>query len=316
MIRRRVGLRLRLVAAVLFAISGWPAGVAVAQSAPGSYPTIALDRSTAHPGDNIVVQFHNWQSRDVTLSICGNLARRGSVDCNIVGSEGVPISALSPETLSDFVVPVPPTTCPCVIRAANSTQTEIAYAPVVLIGVATGPLVSPSDFSPIDTTVDVRRVHAGLGAALRSALGGPTAYDVSVTLRNKSADTLTDVRPYGWAGRSKTDQSRTLSFPAVGDLGPGQSWTHVVHVRTPAPHLGRFYWEVSVSGAGPAVHAESVTRDTPWLLVVLVALIIGDIAVIVARRFRRRSSAPRATSTSDGEVASSPDVPLGSAAAK
>jgi hypothetical protein len=302
MIRRRLGVRLATVVAVLVAACIWSAGVVAAQSAPANYPTITLDRGTVHPGDNIVVQFRNWQSHTVTVSVCGNLARRGSGDCNIVSSEGVPISRFSPEALTDFVVPVPPTTCPCVIRASNSTQTEIAYAPITLIGVPSGPLVSPSEFSPLDVTVQVRRVRAGFGAALRSSLGGATTYDVSVVLHNTSAETLTDVRPYGWAGRSKTNQARTFDFPPVGDLGPGQSWTHVARVHTPAPLFGRFYWEVSVSGAGPTVHAESVSRQTPWLLIVLIIVIIGDVAMMLARRIMRRRGGPESTIDTDTDT--------------
>jgi hypothetical protein len=314
MITRRLGVPLATVAAVLVAAGAWSAGAAVAQSAPVNYPSITLDRGTVHPGENIVVQFRNWQSHTVTVSVCGNLARRGSVDCNIVSSEGVPISRFSPEALTDFVVPVPPTTCPCVIRAANSTQTEIAYAPITLIGVPTGPLVSPSEFSPLDVTVQVRRGHAGFGAALRSSLGGATVYDVSVVLHNTSAETLTDVRPYGWAGRSKTDQARTLDLPPVGDLGPGQSWTHVARVHTPAPLLGRFFWEVSVSGAGPTVHAESVTRQAPWLLFVLIMVIVGDITVMVARRIMRRGAVHESTIGDGAEPAPAADEPIASVA--
>ena len=291
MIGRRLTRGAAIIALAFLAAAAWSAGGAFGQTAPQGYPTITLDRSTMHPGENIVVQFHGWRSAAVTLSVCGNLARRGSVDCNIVGSQGVPISHTTPENLTVFPVPVPPTTCPCVIRASNSDQTEIAYAPITLNGVPTGPLISPTEFSPLDVTVEAHRVGAGFGAALRSSLGGPAAYDVSVVLRNKSGETLTDVRPYGWAGRSKTDQARTLDFPSVGDLAPGQAWTHVFRVRTPAPHFGRFYFEVSVSGAGPAVHAESVTRDTPWLLIAIVVLIVGDVAAMVGRRIRRRGAA-------------------------
>jgi hypothetical protein len=201
-----------------------------------------------------------------------------------------------------------------VIRAANSTQTEIAYAPITLIGVPTGPLVSPSEFSPLEVTVQVRRVHAGVGAALRSSLGGATAYDVSVVLHNRSAETLPDVRPYGWGGRSKTGQSRTLNFPPVGDLGPGQSWTHVARVHTPAPLLGRFYWEVSVSGAGPTAHAESVTRQTPWLFIVLIIVIVGDSAVMLTRRIMRRGAGRESTIGDGAEPAPALDEPLASVA--
>jgi sortase A len=308
MTRPRVGGPLVAAAAVLLVAFGCSAGVALGQQAPVGYPTITLDRSVVHPGDHVVVQFHNWNAHFVTLSVCGNLARRGSADCDLVNSQGVPITRYSLETLTDFVVTAPPSTCPCVVRASNSDQTEIAYAPITLVGVPTGPVVSPSDFSPLEVNLAVKRVHGGLGAALRSSLGGPTAYDISLFVRNKSAEALTDVRPYGWAGRSKTDQARTLDFPPVGELGPGQSWSHTVRRSTPAPQLGMFYWEVTVSGAGPSVHRESVTRDTPWLLLIVVAVIIGDLAAIVLRRLKARheQGRPQSVEGADADGAESP----------
>jgi hypothetical protein len=120
-----------------------------------------------------------------------------------------------------------------------------------------------------------------------------------LTVRNKSAETLTNVRPYGWAGRSKTDQARALNFPAITELSPGQSWTQVLHVKTPAPHLGEFYWEVTVSGAGVPVHDELVTRSTPWLLIAIVLLIIGDLAVMGVRWIRRRTAESPTESATD-----------------
>jgi hypothetical protein len=300
----RVGALLGAVVALLFVVSTWASAVAFGQQATPVYPTITLDRSVVHPGDRVVVQFHGWKGSSVTLTLCGNLARRGSVDCNIVASQGVPISQFTPESLTAFVVPTPPTTCPCVLRASDSTQTAVAYTPIVLIGVPTGPLVSPSDYSPLDVAVTVKRAHGTIGDALKSSLGGATSYDVSLTLRNKSADTLTGVRPYGFGGRSRSDQARAFEFPPVGDLGPGQSWTHVVRVPTPAPDVGRFYWEVSVSGAGPTVHSESVTRATPLLLVAIVVLIVVDLAVMLVRRITRRGRKSR--TIVDGEFAGSP----------
>ncbi|MBV8690431.1 MAG: hypothetical protein JOY57_02135 [Actinobacteria bacterium] len=262
--------------------------MAAAQADPATKATITLDRNVVRPGENIIVQFHNWKARAVTLSVCGNLASRGSADCDLVGSQGVPMSRFSPETVTAFAVTAPPTTCPCVLRASDSLQTEIAYASITLLGVAVGPVVSPADFSAVTLTMKVARVKRGAGAAVRSSLGGPTTYVVTVVVRNTSVESLTGVRLYGRAGRSQTDQTRTLEFPAVPSIGAGQSWTHRVEVRTPAPHLGRFYWEVSVSGGGRPIHVESVTRDTPWLLILMVAIVVGDLAMMLARRIKRR----------------------------
>jgi hypothetical protein len=269
-----------------------------------SEPTVSLSRASVRSGESVVVRLDGWHSHAVTVSVCGNLARRGSVDCDLFASQGVPIAPNVPESLTDFVVTAPPTTCPCVVRASDATQSEIAFTPIDVVGVPTGPVVGPPESSPLRVSVRARRAHAGLGGRIRSSLGGQTAYDVTVVIRNPSAEPLTGVRLYGWAGRSGTDQSRTLDFPAVDDLGPGQTWSHTVRVHAPSPHIGRFYWEVSVTGVGPPVHAEAVTRDVPFLLVVLILVIVGDLAAMIGRRLRHRRS-------HDGEADRHVAVPTG-----
>jgi hypothetical protein len=261
-------------------------------SSQAAGPSIFLDRGTARPGETIVVRLRGWQVNAVTLSLCGNLARRGSVDCDLVASQGVPLARQSPESLSDFVVTAPPTTCPCVIRASDSTQSEVAYAPIVVSGVPVASVVGPVGSSAVEVSVRARRARSGLGALVRSSLGGSASYDVTVLIRNRSPEALANVRLFGWAGRSRDDQARAVNFPDPGAIGPGAVWSHVVRVRAPAPHIGRFYWEVLVSGAGPAVHAESITHDVPFLLFLVILVIVADLAAMAGRRIRRRRDAP------------------------
>lgn len=258
-----------------------------AQDAGANNPTIVLARSAVKPNERVLVEFRGWQARSVTLSLCGNLARRGSSDCDMTGSEGIPLSARSPEVLTEFLVTPPPTPCPCVIRAASPTQDEVAYAPLDLVGHPTGPLVGPRDGTSLELELEVERTTAGFGDALQSSLGGSAPYRLTVTARNRSAETLSGVRVLGWGGRSRTDQSRTLDIPDPGEIGPGGQWVHSLDVDTPAPYIGEFYWQVQLSGAGPASTAEATSRNRPWLLVVLIVVLVADLAAIVGRRIRR-----------------------------
>ena len=41
------------------------------------------------PGDRVIVSLVGWTARNVTLSVCGNLARRGAVDCNLIASQAL-----------------------------------------------------------------------------------------------------------------------------------------------------------------------------------------------------------------------------------
>jgi hypothetical protein len=285
---------LAVVAAVALVVLGTCARGVGAQEPVSSGPTITVDRASVTAGERVLVQLRNWDTRVVTLSVCGNLVRRGSTDCNMVNSQGVPMSRRSPETLSSLVVYPPPAACPCVIRASNPTQDKVAFAPLELIGHPVGPLVAPRDHSFVEMTVDAERATDGLWESVRSSLGGPTPYRLTVTVRNTSAETLTDVRVHGWGGRSPSDEARTLEIAGPPAIGPGQTWRRTVEVDTPAPYFGRFFWEVRVSGAGPTVPASAVTRHRPYLLILLVVVLAADLTAIVVRRTRRRRQAGRA----------------------
>ena len=79
--------------------------------------------------------------------MCGNLAKRGSTDCNMPASQGVRLYHVDDSPLTAFVVSAPPGTCPCVIRASSDTG-EVAYAPIEIRGVPTGPVVDPFSDEP------------------------------------------------------------------------------------------------------------------------------------------------------------------------
>jgi hypothetical protein len=185
-----------------------------------------------------------------------------------------------------------------VVRASSTAQDEVAVVVVRLGGVPVAPVVEPSAGPPIAVTVHARPAPRGLAASARSALGGPTAYEVTVSVRNQSADTLSGITLAGSAGRSRDDDAVSFTIPSPGSLAPGQRWEHETRVTLPAPVLGRFVWQVAASGAGPAIHAVTSVRRVPMGFVLLMAVLIVDVAAIVGRRITRRERrAPRATLT-------------------
>jgi hypothetical protein len=267
-------------------------------AAAASSPSVSLDRSSVTVGDRIVVTLHDWPQRGaVVISVCGNLARRGSVDCNLADSQGMPMTPYVPP-VTELVVKAPPTTCPCVIRAANSTQDIVAYTPIAIAGLPIGPVVGAVVESPLALEVTVHRAHAGVLPWLRSSLGGPTAYDVIVVVRNKSAEDLPGIRLLARAGRSAHDQARIIEITAPPNLAAGTSWTHTERVTIAAPVVGRFVWTISASGAGPSVTDEAGSHQVPLLLLLLIAAVAGVVTSMIVRWVRRRFP-NRATNNED-----------------
>lgn len=285
---------LGLVAALVAVGSGTSAGDVVAPA----FPTIELDRTAASLGEEVVVTLTGWPDRVVTLSVCGNLARRGSVDCNQVASQGVALDRDGSPTLTGFAVPAPPTTCPCVIRASSTRQDAVAVAAIELVGVPVGPLVGEAADSPVRVSLGARRATGGLIGSVRAALGGPTTYEVTVLVHNRSAETLDDLALAGATTRGGGDVG-ALDLPSPGTLEPGATWEQVVRSTLPAPVVGTFRWEVTASGAGPTAHAELARGVRPIWLFVLALVFVLDLGAIIWRRLgRRRTRRSRRTSGS------------------
>lgn len=137
---------------------------ALAQSTPAG-PSVELDRTSLVLGDDVVVTVSGFENRTVSVSVCGNEARRGTVDCDLRGSAGLQLNAdLSPTTIQ-IVVRRPPAPCPCVVRVASRSNDEIALAPVQIRGVPTEPVeggTTPEE--SLEVTVHAQPADVGVVA--------------------------------------------------------------------------------------------------------------------------------------------------------
>ena len=290
-----------LAVAALLAVAAPASG----RSAEQVGPTITLDRQAVPAGERVVVTLAGWSAPAVTLSVCGNLAVRGSIDCNMVGSQGVGMARNGPPTRSELVVTTPAVPCPCVVRAASSGQDEVATAPIDLVGAPTGPLVqaAAADATPLTVSMTVRRSPNGGLARVRAALGGPTDYVVTISVRNRTAVPLDGLRLTVGAGRWTTEDLVSLDLAGPVSLDPEQTWQRAVRARVPAPAVGPLVWRVSALGAGPPAHAERVVRTVPWALVLLTGLLAGDLVALAQRRVSSRRYRPaRALAVPAGEI--------------
>lgn len=262
-----------------------------AAAPPDRGPTVTLDQTSVQPGQRVLVTLTGWSARNVTLSVCGNLARRGSADCNVAASQAESLVNAPAPTLVKLTVFAPPGTCPCVIRVASAASDEVVVAPIELVGVPVGPVVGPVVDAPLDQAVTIRAERVGFIGALRGALGGPATYDVKVSLRNVTAETLTGISVAGSVGRSRTSTARSFDFPSPGEIGPGQTWRHSYRVTVPPPVITRLFWHVTVSGVGAPGDTDAVTHRAPLGFVVLTAILVVDLVGMAwyfgARRLRR-----------------------------
>jgi hypothetical protein len=258
-------------------------------------PAVTLDRSAVGLGDKVLVTLHDWPTQEsVAISLCGNAAARGSIDCDLTNSLGRGIYAAQPVQAVLFRVTPPPMPCPCVIHVTNTTQSLTAFAPIEILGFPTAPVVGNTFESPLAVSMRVRKATQGLFGWVKSSLGGPTTYDLTVVVRNTSAEDVSGVRLTGRVGRTADDQARLVRITPPDVLPAGKSWTHTEEVTLAAPVAGRFVWNVTAAGAGPVARDQVAVHHWPLLLILMILVLVGDVAMMIGRRIEGRRQEARA----------------------
>ena len=284
-----------VVPLALLAIGACLAGLAAAEGSTTG-PVVSLSETTVSPGERIMVTINGFKAHTVTISVCGNDARRGSGDCNMVKSKGVRIDPAVSPTVTKFGVSEPPYGCPCLVRVSSINGDEVAVVPITLLGHPVEPVVSPPkvDGPFVAVAIKARPAPRGSFGWTRANLGGPFHYEVTVRVRNLTTEALHLARVSGFVSRS-TNENVSLPLTDPGEIGVGQTWKQTVSVTLPAPSFGKLVWHVTVSGAGPTVTADATTQHRPILLIVILMLLIIDIGLLLMRFAIRRRIAREAT---------------------
>jgi sortase A len=296
----RLGRVVSLVLLVLFTAATCAVTEARADSF-SSGPVISLSRTNVTSGDRMTVTLKGFSAPVVTLSICGNKGQRGSGDCNMVMSKGVRVQSAMYPTITPFGVSVPPVGCPCIVRASSLNGDEIAVAPITLAGHPDSPVIDPPKVDGPFLVASVTAEPAPNGAVgwVRSNLGGPFRYRVTVTVKNLSTEPLHQPRLSGSVSRNTNENLVDLNLVDPGEIGVGQTWQETVDVVVPAPSFGTLTWGIAVSGAGPTVSATSSTPQSPILLLVMAMLLIVNLTILAMRWTIRRRVAKGLTSIDD-----------------
>lgn len=267
-------------------------------------PSVAVEPGAANPGESVTLTIEGFKARTVTAAICGNEARRGSGDCDMVGSVGIVLDASGDATVSVIPVANPPSPCPCVVRVATADFQQVAVSPLKVIGHEIAePVESAQQRGGIAAYIAVRRSAVGLADRLRSDLGGSVDYEVTVTVSNRTAVSLDDILIAGSFGPSEDQYLADLPLTPPTQLEPGQTWQQVVRATVPPRVIGELLWRVNASAGTRVDRATVVTEQHPTVLVGLLFVLVVDLGILAMRwrvRVRRR---PPTSRTDDASAA-------------
>ena len=291
--KRLVASALLLVVAAVLGIAFVFPVTASAQNAQRSGPSVVVSKKEVSIGGITEVTVTGFRAKIVTVSICGNEGRRGSADCDLANSQTVEFPTDGSPGAVRLAVSAPPAPCPCIVLAASDHFDELATVSLAVIGHPSGPVSgSASTSTPLVVHLSVSRASSGVLGTVRSALGGPTDYDVEVTVRNISSTVASGVSIRAYAGRDAQDRLAEADMPVPGDLRAGETWTRTVRVRLGAPVYGTVRWQAVATTAGISISDTAATSNRPVaLLVFLLALVMCVCALavrLVVRLVRRR----------------------------
>ncbi len=281
-----------VIAVVAGALAPDPTG---AQEAPAVFPVVPA----AEPGQKIQVDLVGWPVGGVDVTVCGNEARRGSVDCVLAGSTTTEIRA-DGRGAAGLTIAVPPVPCPCVIRASTNAGGLVAVAPFEVIGAPVEPIPQPAiaaGFPPEGLTVTAE-VEAE--PSLAAAFGAEARRTLTVVVRNDAAVASPPLSIDTAVGRS-AESGEPLAVVELGRLEPGAQESVEVPFILDPPAYGDYVAFGRVLGANTAVPFAVTTGNVLWGWAAVLVVAMGAVVVVVARRMRRmRRSAGHRT---DPEVA-------------
>jgi len=279
----------------LVALTSAPSAHAQAQDGAPS-PTISVSLDAATVGQGVVVSGTSFPaSTSVSLQLCGDEARNGSTDCDVVAGQTV-VTDERGTFQGNIVVRFPPVPCPCVVWAtSNGSAPASATAPIGVVSATYTPPVTPA--APATTTpqVVIVRSVAHQRSAWRGWFGLPSRVDVEVTVRNDGSSTVQDPVLSMTVGKSD-DPIRVVSSPAMSPLAPGEERTIVVPVDLGALSYGRYTVKGSFGASDVAFRVH--TSVVPWAgLLILVAAVALLWRRRVIRRRRRAAALEVAVTT-------------------
>lgn len=279
-------------AAVLLAgVDGAPAVMAATEDPE---PRVSLDRKQVPVDGQVMVAGSGLQAGTlVNAVLCGNAARRGSLDCAVASAVEIGV-----QQDGTFSAPLrarqPPQPCPCVVMVTGATPEAI----VTRVRLRGHPVRSggrgPRTRTVGRPRVVVRSAELEVGSMVGAWFGAGGEAVLTVALRNEGTVAGTPRLDLGW-GPEGSDPDRFIELPQLEPLEPWRTTIVEIPVRFDALANGEQVVAGSVSAGGREVAFDDSVVVRPWglfaiALVLLLVLPLALLARFVRRGWRRERS--------------------------
>jgi hypothetical protein len=278
----------RLLAAMALATLALFVGPSTGFAASTKSPTVVLAQPSGSPGDLVDATLEHWPTGLVTVSVCGNEARRGSQDCDLRSAFSVNMPAGGDMRIRVSLVR-PPGSCPCVVRAATTTNATVRLAPIVLNGVPAGAAPPPA---AVSVAADGLAVHARVldgTSSWTSVFGAATSRTLRLTIDNRGVSDTPPLRIIGGVGRDATS-GEGFASRLIPPLAGGEHRTVTIPVEMSVPAFGDYVVFGTIYGLDAPVTFRADTDNDPWALELAIPVLLLVGAQLARRRERCRAA--------------------------
>jgi hypothetical protein len=251
-------------------------------------PLVYLIPATPGVGEIVTVAGQLWPpGTEILVELCGNLARRGTADCDQLTS--VDSSVAADGTIRvPMTIGHPPAACPCVVKVTDVNQPISVVVPVDLPALPSDDdQVLQEQFPDVHRALKVVSVKlTGRGPWL-SWFGAAPRRTLVVTIRNTGNVSVTDPDMVLAVGKGSSPTG-IVNAPALGTIAPGTTRTYRIPVDLGSLAVGHYMVAGSVTGFDTAVSFRAKTSTYPWGLGIIVLLVLQLVLLELRNVVRRR----------------------------
>lgn len=254
-------------------------------AAQGIDPTVFVDRTGTAAGEQMLITGSGWPAgASLIVELCGHGGLRGSVDCDVPHQRSAGVGPAGTFSV-ELTTALPPTPCPCVVKATDQATQIAATAPISVAGLPTVPITA-SD-GPLARAVEISGVEITGGGTLAELFGAGGRRVLEITLVNTGPLPI-DSPDVSVAWGTGLNPDGFVEPPETTRLEPGETQTLTVALHRPALTLGEQVAVVEVQGVGEPVTARATTTGYPWGLLAVALIAVQLLLVRLRNGFRRR----------------------------
>jgi hypothetical protein len=248
-------------------------------------PSVAIDRTGAAPGDEVLVTGGGWPNgASLVVELCGQGGLRATLDCDVSRQRTAGVGPSGTFTVT-LTLGRPPVPCPCVVKATDQASRVAATAPLAVAGIPTVPLTDAERHSA--RTLEISSIEITGGGRWAELFGAGGRRILEVTLVNTGPAAIDAPKvTIAWGPGSRPDGF--VPPPETEPMASGDTQTLTVPLDRAALTIGKQTAVVEIQGLAEPYSARASTVAYPWGLLAVALVLLQLLLLAIRNRVRHR----------------------------